>query len=87
MEDSEVGNGKKKRFSGINTQIYFLTVQYDKNGGKCGVCGDNYADEQPRPHEAGGKFGLGIIGKRYVMGQVSLSSANNPDLFQYPAFR
>ena len=21
-------------------------VQFDKNGGKCGVCGDNYADVQ-----------------------------------------
>jgi len=44
-------------------------VQFDKNGGKCGVCGDNYADDQPREHEAGGNFGNGVIGRRYVMGQ------------------
>ena len=24
----------------------------------------------PRPHESGGKYGKGIIGKRYVMGQT-----------------
>ncbi|RXG52211.1 hypothetical protein Avbf_17097 [Armadillidium vulgare] len=30
-----------------------LTVQ-EANGGKCGVCGDNYADPTPRAHEDGG---------------------------------
>ena len=45
-------------------------VQYQKNKGKCGVCGDNWADKQPRPHEAGGLYGNGIVAKRYVMGQV-----------------
>ena len=41
-----------------------------KNGGKCGVCGDNVADPQPRPHEGGGKYGQGVIGRRYTTGQV-----------------
>ncbi len=45
-------------------------VQYDKNGGKCGVCGDSWDDQRPRDHENGGQFGNGIIGKRYVIGQV-----------------
>lgn len=44
-------------------------VQYDKNGGKCGVCGDNYVDKQPREHENGGKYGNSIISRRYVVGQ------------------
>ena len=46
-------------------------MQFQRNGGKCGVCGDDFAKGQPREHEAGGKFGNGIIGQRYVMGQVS----------------
>jgi len=39
------------------------------NGYKCGVCGDNHDENQPRDHEGGGKFGNGIIGRRYAMGQ------------------
>ncbi|XP_045584551.1 uncharacterized protein [Procambarus clarkii] len=45
-------------------------VQYQKNGGKCGVCGDNYVEKVPRSHENGGLFGNGIITKNYVAGQV-----------------
>ena len=48
-------------------------AQHDKNKGKCGVCGDNYADPQPRKHEAGGEFGNGIVGREYVVGQVNTS--------------
>ncbi|XP_063609455.1 uncharacterized protein LOC134783472 [Penaeus indicus] len=47
-----------------------FVVQYQKNDGKCGVCGDNWADKVPRDHEAGGLFGNGIVGRRYVAGQV-----------------
>ena len=45
-------------------------IQYQKHGGKCGVCGDDWGEERPRLHEAGGKFGNGIIGRRFVVGQV-----------------
>jgi len=45
-------------------------VQHELNGGKCGVCGDPWHVKQPRPHEAGGKYGNGIIARRYVAGQV-----------------
>merc|ERR1712121_45678 len=31
-----------------------------KNGYKCGVCGDNNDLSPPREHEGGGKFGNGI---------------------------
>jgi hypothetical protein len=44
-------------------------VQWDQNSGKCGVCGDSYSAEIPRPHEAGGDYGRGIISRRYAMGQ------------------
>ncbi|XP_069107012.1 uncharacterized protein [Argopecten irradians] len=39
-------------------------------GEKCGTCGDSYYG--PHEHEAGGKYGLGIIGARYPEGTTSL---------------
>ena len=45
-------------------------MQWQNNGGRCGVCGDNWADRQPRAHEAGGRYGQGIVGRRYTMGQT-----------------
>jgi len=47
-----------------------FSVQWNQNDGKCGVCGDNFADPEPRAHEAGGKYGNGLIGRRYTMGQT-----------------
>ncbi|KAK9511505.1 hypothetical protein O3M35_000145 [Rhynocoris fuscipes] len=44
-------------------------VQWEQNQGKCGVCGDAYSVSEPRPHEAGGQYAKGIIGRRYAMGQ------------------
>ncbi|GLV35907.1 uncharacterized protein CBL_09875 [Carabus blaptoides fortunei] len=44
-------------------------VQWDQNGGKCGLCGDPYHVEEPRPHEAGGQYAKGIIARRYSVGQ------------------
>ncbi|XP_050544859.1 uncharacterized protein LOC126907537 [Daktulosphaira vitifoliae] len=46
-----------------------FTKQYQINGGKCGICGDPWDAPQPRPHEAGGKYGLGVITRRYKIGQ------------------
>ena len=46
------------------------SVHYLENEGKCGVCGDPWHEEQPRENEHGGKYGNGVIGRRYVMGQV-----------------
>jgi hypothetical protein len=36
-----------------------------ENDGRCGVCGDAWDDEQPRPNEAGGMYARGIIGRTY----------------------
>nr|XP_045607023.1 uncharacterized protein LOC123763746 [Procambarus clarkii] len=44
-------------------------VQYVENDGQCGVCGDNWADPQPRDNEAGGTYGTGLIVANYTMGQ------------------
>ena len=46
------------------------TVHYQKNDGKCGVCGDNWKDTEPRQHEAGGLYGNGFVVQDYQMGQV-----------------
>lgn len=43
-------------------------VQWGLHGGKCGFCGDNYADPTPRRHELGGPFGQGAIVKTYKRG-------------------
>lgn len=48
--------------------ICLLQVQWDSNGGKCGVCGDNYQDPTPRDHELGGMYGQGVIVKTYRSG-------------------
>merc|ERR1712121_335362 len=55
-----------------DNELYWggFSVQWNQNEGKCGVCGDNFADSEPRPHEAGGRYGNGIIGRRYTMGQT-----------------
>ncbi|KAL1140524.1 hypothetical protein AAG570_000454 [Ranatra chinensis] len=44
-------------------------VQWEQNQGQCGVCGDAYHIQEPRPHEAGGQFAKGIIGRHYSVGQ------------------
>ncbi|XP_046385899.1 uncharacterized protein LOC124155817 [Ischnura elegans] len=44
--------------------------QWQRNGGKCGVCGDPWDAPQPRAHEAGGKYALGIIVRKYKVGSV-----------------
>ncbi|KAK7868205.1 hypothetical protein R5R35_000611 [Gryllus longicercus] len=43
---------------------------HSQNGGRCGLCGDNFQAPQPRPHEMGGKFGTGTIVASYVSGSV-----------------
>lgn len=44
-------------------------VQWEQNNGSCGLCGDPYHVDKPRPHEAGGMFAKGIITRRYSVGQ------------------
>lgn len=52
-------------------QFYaFILVQWEQNEGRCGVCGDAHHLKAPRPHEAGGEYGKGIISRRYAAGQV-----------------
>ncbi|XP_047478848.1 uncharacterized protein LOC125031895 [Penaeus chinensis] len=43
--------------------------QYENQSGRCGICGDAW-DENPRPHEAGGKYATGTIVRTYTEGQT-----------------
>ncbi|XP_039312890.1 uncharacterized protein LOC105197030 [Solenopsis invicta] len=58
-----------------------------KNGGKCGLCGDDYTMPQPRPNENGGTYGTGTIVKTYKAGQIieleAKLTANHMGHFQY----
>lgn len=45
-------------------------MQWNTNGGKCGACGDNYADPVPRDNENTGKYGEGKIVAEYEAGSV-----------------
>ncbi|XP_048506013.1 uncharacterized protein LOC105686872 isoform X2 [Athalia rosae] len=47
-----------------------FTRQWQYNGGKCGICGDPWNVKQPRPNEIGGKYGNGIIVRKYRTGSV-----------------
>ncbi|XP_075218054.1 uncharacterized protein LOC142322855 [Lycorma delicatula] len=61
--------------------------QWVKNGGKCGICGDAWDLPQPRPHEAGGKYGQGLITRKYkVSSQFTIRvelTANHRGYFEF----
>ncbi|KAG8199105.1 hypothetical protein JTE90_016242 [Oedothorax gibbosus] len=63
------------------------TVQWQRNGGKCGVCGDAWHIPSPRPNEAGGIYGQGVISRKYSPGQVIKSTvditANHRGFFEF----
>ncbi|XP_011429462.3 uncharacterized protein [Magallana gigas] len=42
--------------------------QWDRNGGKCGICGDPW--DGVRENEAGGRYATGIISRKYKEGQI-----------------
>lgn len=47
-----------------------FTRQWKKNNGKCGICGDAYDAPRPRPHEFGGKYGQGVLVRKYDTGST-----------------
>ncbi|KAL1435226.1 hypothetical protein MTO96_011148 [Rhipicephalus appendiculatus] len=63
------------------------SVHWQQNGGKCGVCGDPWNQPTPRNNEAGGKYGKGIIVRRYKRGDVMKASvqltANHRGYFEF----
>ncbi|KAM7300368.1 uncharacterized protein ISCGN_020932 [Ixodes scapularis] len=62
-------------------------VQWQRNSGKCGVCGDPWSQPNPRDNEAGGKYAKGIIVRRYKRGQVMNAmvqlTANHRGYFEF----
>ncbi|XP_043267096.1 uncharacterized protein [Venturia canescens] len=44
--------------------------QWNRNGGKCGICGDPWDMKKPRAHENGGLYGNNVIVRKYRTGSV-----------------
>ena len=65
-----VGSKYFKITKDSHAKNYHFSVQFKKNDGKCGVCGDDWSLERPRENENGGHFGTGTIARTYVQGQV-----------------
>ncbi|XP_035217514.1 uncharacterized protein DDB_G0283357-like [Stegodyphus dumicola] len=65
-----LGFPTRKNFNDNALYCGGMQVQWQRNGGKCGICGDPYDMPHPRDNEAGGKYGRGIISRRYLSGQV-----------------
>ncbi|XP_011296924.1 uncharacterized protein [Fopius arisanus] len=47
-----------------------FTRQWQRNKGKCGICGDPWDSEKPRAHEIGGTYGKNVIVRKYKTGDV-----------------
>lgn len=43
-------------------------TRQQRNGGKCGECGDAWDLPQPRPNEFGGRWGQGVVVRKYNPG-------------------
>lgn len=61
--------------------------QWERNGGRCGVCGDPWDEPRPRRNENGGRYGNGIISRHYRAGQAVNArvyiSANHKGYFEF----
>ncbi|CAB0037825.1 unnamed protein product [Trichogramma brassicae] len=77
--------------NGDEIDVKFKNKGYDKqygyNRGQCGVCGDDFSLPRPRPNENGGKYGRGVIVRRYQAGapiqlQVEIT-ANHKGYFEF----
>lgn len=70
---------KSQLYSGLNQAVLIVCCIYlllfvfnlfqklSVNEGKCGVCGDPWDAPEPRPNEAGGTYGRGVIGRTYSL--------------------
>lgn len=69
-------------FSYLTTQ-----AQWSINGGKCGLCGDDFRNSRPRSNEYGGRFGEGIVVANYpINGLLPVSiriTANHIGYFMF----
>ncbi|KAF8764480.1 hypothetical protein HNY73_022546 [Argiope bruennichi] len=65
-----LGFPTKRNFNDNALYCGGIQIQWQRNGGKCGICGDPYNMPHPRENEAGGKYGEGIISGHYSPGQI-----------------
>ncbi|GBL98539.1 hypothetical protein AVEN_111649-1 [Araneus ventricosus] len=65
-----LGFPTKRNFNDNALYCGGIQIQWQRNGGKCGICGDPYNMPHPRDNEAGGKYGEGIISGHYLPGQI-----------------
>ncbi|XP_072044826.1 uncharacterized protein [Amphiura filiformis] len=61
---------EKKDYNDVELYCGGRGIQWEQNGGKCGVCGDPYPDSEPRNHEDYGRYDNGYIVKEYLAGQM-----------------
>ncbi|KAL3884569.1 hypothetical protein ACJMK2_024702 [Sinanodonta woodiana] len=69
----EAGFDVPVNYNGNSLNCGGMMNHWQKNGGKCGLCGDPY--QGPRDHEAGGIYATGTVGKCYPVdtGQISVT--------------
>lgn len=64
-----------------------FATQWNKNGGRCGICGDSYDQPNPRTYEKGGAKYLGKIVRTYNKGAeipvVVQVTANHMGFFEF----
>ncbi|XP_045162968.2 uncharacterized protein LOC123527523 isoform X2 [Mercenaria mercenaria] len=64
-----------------------FSVQWNQNGGKCGVCGDNIKDKIRENEAPDGKYATGTIVAKYEVGQMMEIkvhiTANHKGWFEY----
>lgn len=53
-----------------NLDFLLLQRHWQRNQGKCGICGDPWDVKPPRPHEDGGLYGTGTVVRTYKAGQT-----------------
>ncbi|KAH9506494.1 hypothetical protein DERF_011223 [Dermatophagoides farinae] len=71
----------------MNKKNFHLRTMWNKNHGKCGICGDSYSLKQPRPYESGGIYVNNIIVQHYRSGStiavIIFISANHKGKFSF----
>ena len=64
------GFGTPTNYNDHETNCGGFSRQWNKNGGKCGECGDAWDLARPRPGEGGGQYGRGVTVRSYTRGQI-----------------
>ena len=60
------GFGTPVNYNDHETNCGGFSRQWTRNGGRCGPCGDPWDRARPREGEAGGRYGRGVVVRRYT---------------------